>query len=229
MEFVVFVWLCAGITVLLSAAACALFGGRFRSELGYGLGLAALMAALCFYLPACENLWNNMARLMGLPHRSELFRGVWQLAHLFRNLWPALGAAVLGMAFGVAAYPQSGAYRAMKRFHHTKIVLMCLLLGLAGLLWFFRSAQTLQIALLNAALYTACWYWRFGFDTITFTLKKNGVPLFAAVCLLTASCIMAGSAFILPVVLIMGIGISDIWMDYHRRGSAKLLFTLQLK
>ena len=148
---------------------------------------------------------------------SPLLKEAWYIAVFFRAVWPALLTAVIGFAADTAANPSSGRYRSMKKFSHSKVLLLLFVLAFYGLaVWKFPFFQ-MEVLLLNILVYVAAWYWRFGYSTILFSLKKGKISYTVGALLLLGSIITAGEAFFLPIFLIVGIGISDIWMDYHKR------------
>ncbi|MGL5254341.1 MAG: hypothetical protein ACRC9L_05055 [Brevinema sp.] len=172
---------------------------------------------LFWYIPTYENLWISWSKEALDIISSPLLKEVWYIAVFFRAVWPALLMAVIGFAVDTSAHPFSGRYRAMKKFSHTKVVLLLFVLAFYGLfVWKFSFSQA-EVLLLNILVYIAAWYWRFGYSTILFSLKKGKISYTLGALLLFGSIITAGEAFFLPIFLIVGIGISDIWMDYHKR------------
>ncbi len=235
MEFVIFVWFITSLIFLIYG--CLTFVLKninivyIRYNLLYVIGLCALIAVSALYIPKSTILWNSMNSIVyGFVMQNtgiykDTLMEVWYTIVFFRNMWIAVFAALLVCAVDYIQRPISSKYRMIKQFSHNK------LLVLVGSLFMYFAAKHINHGstsfFLVTALYSAVFYWRFGTCIILYILKKSNVPYWLGLSLMLAAIIVSGEHFFLPLVMSVGFGISDIWMDYFHRDSAASVFSFE--
>lgn len=241
MEFSIFIWIISLILFLLSNILKPInkyIAYKLKSlniEAYYFGGLLILFFALFLYLPSEKVLWKNLDNYVqaaiNVLDISFVFlvKNIWHIIIFFRNIWLGILIACLSINIENLNYSFTGSYRTMKKFHHTKILLLVFSLFLYLVLRQFSYKGIFSSVLLNIVVYTAVYYWYFGFYTLLYIFKRSHIPYPLGLLILLLPIMMAGESFFLPLVACIGIGISDIWMDYHRRNAASLLFTFELR
>lgn len=237
MDFSVFVWGSSSLFFLLSGLWAIILkmidiSNKTKIRYIYIIGLGLLISVSSFYLPHSLQLWVSSNEIVDPFIRkysgtlSLLFIEVWYTIVFFRDIWFAILMALLTIGLESSYYPYSGRYRMMKRFNHNKLFIM--VLSLIGYV-FMQKLQwngIFDILLLNMTVFTACYYWKFGFSIILYILKKSNIPYELGIGLLLFSYIGVGEYFLLPLIACIGIGISDIWMDFYKRDAASMVFSL---
>ncbi|MGL4677562.1 MAG: hypothetical protein ACRCWI_07865 [Brevinema sp.] len=238
MEFVIFVWMIA-IILFLSFGFLTLMGQKIfftkkvKNNLLYLLGLLSLSIGLWWYIPYTKELWISVNNLV-YPYIQEnfgsytyLFTEIWYTIVFFRNIWPTILIALIVATFENIQHPISFRYRMTKQFSHNKLLIMVGALIAYFTINYFDKDHVLATFFLCLAFYTAVFYWRFGAAIIFYILKKIFIPYEISMLLMTGIVIISGEFFLLPLIMCVGIGISDIWMDYYQRDAASLVFSLQ--
>lgn len=241
MEFSIFIWIIGLISFLLSNLlrpinkyiACKLKSLNMHAY--YFGGLLILFILLFLYLPSEKALWKSLNNYVQLTINALdisfvfLIQNIWHIIVFFRNIWLGFLIAYLSINIENLNYSFTGSYRNMKKFHHTKILFLVFSLFLYLVLHQFSYKGIWSLVLLNIVVYTAVYYWHFGFYTLLYIFKRSHIPYPLGLLILLLPIMMAGESFFLPLVACVGIGISDIWMDYHRRNAASSLFTFELR
>ncbi|MGL5956669.1 MAG: hypothetical protein ACRC0X_08790 [Brevinema sp.] len=238
MEFVIFVWMTAAF-LFLSFGLLTLIGQyiffikKVKNNLLYLLGFLSLSVGMWFYIPYTKEVWVSINNLL-YPYIQEnagsytyLLTEIWYTIVFFRNIWPAVLTALIVAVFENIQHPISFRYRMMKQFSHNKLLLMIGTLIAYFIVSYVDNNHPLAAFFLCLAFYTAVFYWRFGVTIILYILKKSFISYEIGILLMTIMVIVSGEFFLLPLIMCMGIGISDIWMDYYHRDAASSVFSLQ--
>ena len=237
MDFSIFVWGIACIFFLFSGSLTCVFQNisflkPIRYNYLYLIGLVVSGIIIWFYIPSSMQNWIALNNII-LPYiqqykgnNSMLLPEVWYTIVFFRNMWPGVFVALIMIAIDSSSHPISARYRMMHKFSHNKLLIMVGFLFAYFSIKHIDSESSLSTIFLGLTVYTAVYYWRFGFATILYILKKNKIPYELGIIFLVGSIIIVGEYFFLPLVLCIGIGISDIWMDYHHRNAAAMVFSL---
>ena len=232
MEFSLFVWGVCGFFFMLSGLWSLLLQRIDTTKIVYtyltGLGLLVLISLI--FTPYSMQIFLNFNKSLDPYIRnltnSHLMIEVWHSVVFFRNVWSALILAILAIGLEASSHPYSNRHRMMKDFNHNKLLIMVGVLIVYFLVQPLKLGEPLNVLLLNIALYTAVYYWRFGFSTILYIFKKYYVPYSVGILLQIVPIILVGEYFLLVLVATVGIGMSDIWMDYHKRNAASMVFSL---
>ncbi len=235
MEFVIFTWLISSIC-FLSVGILTFIGKYFitntiKNNSLYLLGLFVLSSVLYFYISNSTILWNSINNIL-YPYIQQnagsykyIVSETWYTIVFFKNMWPAVFISLIVVSIENIQYPISSRYRMLKQFSHNKLLIM-----VGSLFAYFITKNISDIYatyFLCVAVYSAIFYWRFGFAIILYILKKSGIPYEFGVSFMMASIIISGEYFLLPLIMCVGIGLSDIWMDYYHRDAASLVFSFE--
>ena len=235
MDFSIFVWGVACICFLFSGSlVCILQNINFLNSVRYNylylIGLCILGIVIWFYIPNSMQNWVEINNVI-IPYiqqykgnNSSLFIEVWYTIVFFRNMWPGFFVALIMIAIESSFHPISARYRMMHKFSLNKLHIIVGFLFADFSVEHINHESNFSSFFLSLTVYTAVYYWRFGFATILYILKKNKIPYEIGIILIVGSVISAGEYFFLPLVLCIGIGISDIWMDYHHRNASAMVF-----
>jgi len=234
MEFSIFVWIISAFLFIMTSM-IVLIGQKIfpycKLNYLYLIGIFLLILLLFIYSPHSTQIWNSWNEYIYLKltiyniPSSQLWKEVWHTMVFFRNIWPSIIVASVMISIENIMHPYTNRYRMIKSFAHNKIHIMMIMLFIYVFLY-KTSFEILKLQALNIAIYTAVYYWRFGFATILYILRYGMIRYEIGFLLLIIPIILSGENFLLPLVAIIGIGISDIWMDYHKRDASIQLFSL---
>lgn len=188
----------------------------------------AVLTTVCwFYLPNADKIWIAVSSWFGdvllktrLLNTTRLM-DVFYVGYFFRLYYPVILAFILFV----------GLYRALDknrcsfwyRFYHWFDQRMVFLLVFSWLLFVGIEAagwtvkfMNLRVMALNAALYFSTLYVFYGFLILLYGLKRNHLPYWLSLILIYGLLVLSGQVFIVTAALIMGVGITDIWMNYRK-------------
>ncbi len=180
-----------------------------------------------FYFLKIGEIWEvlNQAAVSFLDafhiHQGYRFVDVYSIFRFFRNYYPGLftGVSVFLVLRSRWAFknPITCYYRYTKRFSHVLIFPMLLfVLGLA-LVSTLPETHSLHRYFLNFTILFSLPYLLYGGLTVFYGLrrlrKKNRLILI----LFSSLIVFSGPLFLFILILIIGIGVSDVWMNYNRR------------
>lgn len=235
MEFSIFTWGVAVLCYLIIGVAGSMLQmlcfPRF-SRSCFLSGLFCVVLTGVFYIPNSLPWWLTLNEIftpvfMGYKEGyAYLFQEVWYTVVFFRNLWPTLFIVLIAVVMESFSHPITARFRMMQKFNHNKLLIMVGTLFVYFFLYHFRVYEYVASLFLTGAVYCATYYWRFGFATLLYSMKKKHIPYEIGTALMIALPIVSGEYFLIALVLCIGIGISDIWMDYHQRDAASMVFNL---
>lgn len=75
----------------------------------------------------------------------------------------------------------------------------------------------IETLLLNCCLYFSFFYVIYGFLIINYLFKKRGIPYTITSVIIYVSMIISGDLIVYFTILLLGIGVTDVWMDYTKR------------
>lgn len=207
--------------------------------LKFGILFAGVMLLLlAWYLPwgKSPEFWDGfLGRLYATGWMKGIFIELVAVVRFFGYyypVYPAVIAATLHLAFryGIRDQKQHQSfwYRFTKVYDHRQIfftiggfVLLTLVYLLcAGSLREVLSSEgclLLKDVVLNVAVFFALPYIFFGVMSIIYGLRRLKLPYFLCWVILYFFIIFSGPVFIFTLILIMGLGMTDIWMNYHKR------------
>ncbi|MGL4366710.1 MAG: hypothetical protein ACRCTQ_00285 [Brevinemataceae bacterium] len=239
MIFSLFSWLIVSLIFIFSGILSLLFRNIFHAKHIkhiFLVGLAGLIWTVVLYLPRSEYMWNiwniHMLSLIDqypIISVSLILKEVWFVICFFRSIWPAVVLGVVVLSWNSSRYPLTVMHRTLKNFSHNKILILILSLLIYTLCVIFKYSEMINEVMLNIAVYIMIYYWQFGFFTILNVLRQNQIHYLIGTAILVLPVILAGENFLLPIIACTGIGISDIWMDYHHRNSGAKLFSLDFR
>ncbi|MGL4388150.1 MAG: hypothetical protein ACRCTJ_01995 [Brevinema sp.] len=237
MGFSIFIWGISALFLILDGLFVVLLrriSHLINKKSAYLLGILCLLILLLYYLPVssdCWGIWNkNIYNLISrAPSDLQMIlREVWYTFVFFSQIWPSLFFAVLVLSLKKVNHPISYRYRMIKNFGHAKILIMVATLFLFMILNTLNILPLLKMIALNIAIYTAVFYWRFGFGIIFYLSKNIPIPYELVYFSMIFLLIFVGEYFMIPLFLYVGVGITDIWMDYYQRDASAMLFEIDL-
>jgi len=227
----------AGVFIGTTVASAILYREIIKKDKFFYAGLKILffigLILLCFfYIPAADKIWDYLKGLYtgsirkALPAAASLDL-VFIAARFFRFIYPACIAAGAAFFLMITAGRHYASFwnRFLIKFNHKQIILLVVSWTI---FWIFEvlgdfignglfASFFLEILLLNCCLYFSSFYIIYGFLIINYLLKKRRVP-YTLTTILVYGVIIASGNFILYILLILlGIGITDIWMDYTKK------------
>lgn len=183
----------------------------------------ALVLAI-LYLPHANQFWgcagSSVDHAIG-SGGGKFYRliEVFAVARFFRAAIP--GTLVLFGWTVVAAvsreYPATALYRYAGRFPHRRAWFLAATWSgylLAEILNTGDAGTVARDVFLNLALVPAGMYFLAGFQYLVVILRKRRMPWAAAAGMVTLPVVVAGPFFLIPLIVIAGVGVSDIWMCY---------------
>ncbi len=190
-----------------------------------------LVAFCFFYIPSADKIWFNLKGLYtGLIKKSLLSADkvdvVFQTARFFRFFYPA------GIAFGAALLLMISSdrhlayfwHRFLLRFSHKQLMPLVIFWTF---FWIFEVlgdyigtgifASFFVETLMNCCLYFSFFYIIYGFLIINYLMKKRGIPYTITTMVVYGAIIVSGDFIIYIMIILMGFGITDAWMDYTKK------------
>lgn len=203
----------------------------FRKPLAFWANLLfapIILFLLLAYLPNVSTIWNSISGyiLQILGHYSLLqeheFINVYQVIQFFRYYYPAIVVGVIYYGFCKAVnyqkWDMTFGYRYVKKFDHRQVFLTVISTIAYFVAVVVKAPFVIRVALLNFAIFFAIPYAVYGFLTLLYALKRKvNLSYTLGMILMYLILIISGRAFIFTLILAVGIGISDIWMNYHKR------------
>ncbi len=231
-EFAIFTWVVAT-TCFLIVGLLTLFGKNFittkiKSNVLYLLGLLILSVVMFFYITRSISIWDSINGILypliqqNTGQYQYIITETWYTVIFFKNMWPAILIALVVVSVEDIQHPVSARYRMLKQFSHNKLLIM-----VGSLFAYFivkNFDNNFATFFLSTAVYSAAFYWRFGYAIIIYILRKSGIPYWVGVGFMMATIIISGEYFLLALIMCIGVGLSDIWMDYYHRDAASLVF-----
>lgn len=219
---------------LLKPALSFLFSKAVKN---YGYFYKGIKAAFCislvlfcfFYIPSADKIWINIKNLFsGINNGSfPVVDSIKELARSFRFFYPAGIAAGLALFFMIAADRHSLSFwhRFMIRFSHKQLITLVIfwtafwifeVLGdfIAGGIFTSFFIETLG---LNICLYFSVFYIIYGFLIINYLMKRRGIPYSVNSIIIYGAIIISGDFLLYILILLLGVGITDTWMDYTKK------------
>ncbi len=189
----------------------------------YGLFFLAIMGCLlAAYLPWVNVLWED--KIAGWVMRyigSSKFVDVFMVGRFFRFYYPAAVAGILHLAFRYAKKEKENHYtfwyRFLRSFDHRQVFMLLAGIASAGLAYLLQWNAMVQVILVNFLLFVSWPYVYYGFATMIYGIRRLKISYFLSIAILFLFIVISGPIFIFTLILIMGIGVSDIWMNYHKR------------
>jgi hypothetical protein len=199
-----------------------------------GLKALFLIGLLCFcffYLPAADKIWNDLNKIFlkainHMPAASSIAE-VFKVAVFFRFLYPAFLAAGITIFFLYITESHRASFWQcfLIRFSHRQILALAVLWTLFGIFeisadfinWRIFSSFLFEVAVLNVCLYFSFFYIIYGFLIINHILKKRGFSVTITSLSVYSLLILSGGFVVYLLTLILGIGVSDVWMDYTKK------------
>lgn len=192
------------------------------------LAFGIILICFCWlYLRKADGIWaafsNDLenalihARLAG---KTRLMDGFY-VGYFFRNYFPALIAFTLYLGFGRAVSGKRWTfwYRLYRGFDQKISAVLIAVWAGFGLVeitqWKIKEVNVWAICL-NLAIFVSLFYSLFGFLTLVYNMKRSKVPYWLSRILIFGLLVFSGQVFIVTLALLMGVGITDIWMDYRR-------------
>ncbi len=172
-------------------------------------------------LSGIDRLIENLLSLSGFFHNGS-FLQIYYISYLFRPIYLSLIFMLLTViySFALTAYKRSYWYRYIRKFNHREVLAVVFF----WLCYFVLNNIKLKwlkweyiIIILNLAIYFSLYYLMYGFLTLIFSLKKRSIEYFSVIIIIYSLIIFSGQYFLIPLILVMGIGISDIWMYYLKK------------
>ncbi|MGL4562302.1 MAG: hypothetical protein ACRCVW_00410 [Brevinema sp.] len=235
MGFSIFVWGISALFLIMNGLLFLVFRSfvhPFKNKHSYLGGIFFLLLILWLYLPVSSALWmewNNalypIILHVNTPVQAILYE-VWHTIVFFGDIWPSLFIGLLVLSLKKAHNPKTYRYRMLKTFGHAKILILVFALFVYIIFNYFSLVKMIRVLALNIALYTAVFYWQFGFRIILYYAKMFKIPYGISYVLMIVIPILFGEHFMIPLFLYTGVGITDIWMDYYQRDASAMLFEL---
>lgn len=198
----------------------------FRQEkraIKYGLVFLAILGMfLAAYLPHVPVLWEvTLPGFFMKTIEGTKFFDVFMVGRFFRYYYPAAIAGILHLAFRYAKKEKENHYtfwyRFLRSFDHRQIFILLAGALAAGLGYLLKFDAFVQAVIMNVFLF-GCWpYVYYGFATMIYGIRRLKISYLLSIAILFLFIVISGPIFIFTLILIMGIGISDIWMNYHKR------------
>lgn len=194
-------------------------GGAVWFDLIFIASMGCLIAA---YFPWAPVIWEDKLPgfLLKYIEGSRLFDG-FMVSRFFRYYYPAVVTAILNLSLLYAAKEKSNRYsfwyRLLRNFDHRQIVLLVAGGLAAGMSYLFKWNDTAKAVLMNLFLFTTWPYVYYGFSTLVYGIRRLKVSYFLSIVILFLFVVISGPIFIFTLILVMGIGITDIWMNYNKR------------
>jgi hypothetical protein len=193
------------------------------------LVMGSLVFFVCwFYLPRVPLIWEKIGEIvknslagLGLL-KSYRFIDVYYLAEDFRFVYPVWLVGLLTTAFlySVSGWKKSSFwYRFLKNFDHRLIAAPVLLWTVFFIENYFYPQWIewdWEMGLLNLCLFYSYFYVLYGFLTLFYGMRRRRFSQFFALAILYLALLLSGKFFSFPLIILMGVGISDIWMHYRR-------------
>ncbi|NPV01459.1 MAG: hypothetical protein HPY53_08765 [Brevinematales bacterium] len=201
--------------------------------------LVIMLMFSVFYIPETSRIWYAADNaITGILSSFSLLDGygfidVYYVLRFFRNIYPALFAFILFLAYYAGTeggkYRHGLWYRYLRKFDHRQVWPVLGLLAMLGggyILMFSLNEinpvmNDIGIWMFNTSLFFAMPYILYGCLTLIYGLRRAGVPGMISLMGLFLLFLISGPVFIFTLIFLMGIGISDIWMNYHARLSHK--------
>ncbi len=227
----------AGTVLAVPAIIALVFGDLIKNRKYFYPGIKALSFAgligLCyFYLPAADRIWVNFNALFlkaikpAMPAAAGLTE-VFEVARFLRFLYPAFFAAgvTIFILFIAERHYASFWHRFLLRFNHRQIMTLAVLWTIFGIFEILGdvvsrgifSSFIFEAGVLNVCLYFSFFYIIYGFLIINHLLKKRGFPVTVTSLSVYGLLIISGGFIVYLLTLLLGIGVSDVWMDYTRK------------
>jgi hypothetical protein len=184
--------------------------------------ILAVVAAY-FYVKQANHFWTGLSLLvedtlakLGVLYKSR-FIEVYYVIQYFRSIYPGLGFFLIAITYCYLAAGKKVTFwiRWAGAFSHIMIApvltgwLIYMVLGRL-----FQNFSDLDAVLLNLNVFWSMFYLLYSFLLMVFGLKKNKVPAWLSGVLIVCAVILSGRYFLIALIVMMGIGISDIWMRY---------------
>jgi hypothetical protein len=209
------------------------FFAKRKSSFALLLFAVALIVFIVAYLDNVTDFWGLLTEgfhrfLFALNLRNGYgFMRAFEVIRYFRYYYPSLITGVLWLSFCTGANLSEKRYtfwyRYLKFFDHRIVIFILIATGSMILSYVLNAPLQTQAALLNLCLLFAVPYVIFGYLTLIYGFKKKfKLPYILGAIIMYVVVIALGPYFLFPVVFMLGLGISDIWMDYHNRVFRKL-------
>jgi len=179
------------------------------------------------YLSRIDVIWSEIGfKVNGLYQTTDWLKGkrlwdVYLVAQFFRGVYPSFFAVVLLVFFSFikGRYPLTVLIRFIKGFDHKQIFITlsfwCFYIALEFFLpggkWYL-----LKMVILNCSVFLSAYYFFYGFFILVFMLRKRRLDFSMILILLYSLIVFSGPVFMFPLLIIAGVGISDIWMNYRK-------------
>jgi hypothetical protein len=184
------------------------------------------LVLICFvYFPSADRIWDGLKRpASALPARLDF---IYPAARFFRFYYPAglSAAAVIILLAGSDSHRAVFWSRFLARFDHRQLFPLVLFWSA---FWIFEilgdvigtgifASFFVETLLLNCCLYFSFFYAIYGFLIINYLFKKKGMPYTITSIIIYAAMIISGDFIVYFTILLLGIGVTDVWMDYTKR------------
>ncbi len=226
-----------GAVLLVNFTAVFLFRHVLRNKKRLYTGLLVffliILVVFClFYLPRADKIWmilNEKITIWIKPVLAFMFRfmEVFYVAEYFRYIYPPVltAGAALFFYFTLDKHPKSFLGRFLGRFDHKLVFALIgfwIVFGVFEFLIDFYKIKTgylffIETGILNICLYFSFFYMIYGFLLLLYFLKKKGVLYLISFPVIIGSLIISGGFILYLLILLLGIGVSDIWMDYTKK------------
>lgn len=189
-------------------------------------GLLLLIPVSLAYSLAAPEIWQALDKGMEFLAAAwgrgagDRLVDLYLVSRFFRLFYPALAVLTLLFALGVAADARryTSLYRWYRFYRHIwlwPLVGSWVIFGLLDRLNTLEAALIAQAVSLNMALYFTGIYAVYGFLLIMYACRRKGLPVWVPAAVLITLLVISGPLFVLPCVILAGIGLSDIWMGYR--------------
>lgn len=180
-----------------------------------------------FYFANLGDIWESLNRavfsFLDLLHLKQGYRfvDIYSIFRFFRNYYPGFVSAL--SVFWVLRSRWSRKYSVTCYYRYTKLfshfLLAPLLLFVIGLILASRLPEThaLHRYFLNFVIFFSLPYLLYGGLTLFYGLRRirRNTQLFLV--LIYSLIIFSGPLFLFILILVIGVGVSDVWMNYNRR------------
>jgi hypothetical protein len=181
-----------------------------------------------YYLTRLDLIWGNISELVfSVYNSSEIFRNsraleVYTAVKVFNSVYPSILLFIVAvwLLYWMDRNRRSFWYRFLHQFDHRQVIPATLLWTLTGIINQFHwkpGNWNIEGYLLNLSIFFSAFYVLFGFLTLVYGLKKSGWNDTVAIVLIYLIIVVSGEYFPFTLTLILGIGVSDIWMNYRKR------------
>jgi hypothetical protein len=181
-----------------------------------------------YYLGRLDLIWGSISdKVFSVYNSSEVFRNsrgleVYTAVKVFNSVYPSalVFIAAVWLLYWLDRNRRTFWYRFLKGFDHKQVIPATLLWTLTGIinqLHWKPLNWNIEGVLLNLSIFFSAFYVLFGFLTLVYGLKKSGWNSTIAAALIYLIIVVSGEFFPFTLTLILGIGVSDIWMNYRNR------------